>query len=327
MGGRLLWGDCKLVEQPTHRWENWGLACVQARLSSDLLINAADTSENAFALDARAYAGFHLLPWLSWHLTARRDRVHFLVDNAMPQPDIAAIESSYAQIGNPVLHHFRIALGRVPLPYGLDFEILPSVLTLRLKDRQYWTFPRYSARLTYDNQLDTVAEIGIASDKISDQTRKFLQIESFTRDSEIANSERVVSSRLSHDISALGGTRVMIFHLHSESSDTRYGAAIVNEPRRDSATSVEWQRRFPRTGPDRRRQQLFRISYWGPSENNQRFYAEYEGNRTRYWMLTFGQEYSAFENGRIRFNLGYFRRESGPQLSHFFLNSGLEVKL
>jgi hypothetical protein len=325
--GHLLWGDCQLDWNPEAKTSLWPVVCVNASAQSELMLNISQNSGNTRGLFGRSYAGIHFGKWLSWHLLSEAHRLTPLTGNESTVAESIATPENYALFGNQSLDHVRVMIGKALLAYGLDHDVLAETIKISIRDRQYWQFPKYSVRFTYDNLLDTIAEFSIGSDRISNKLSSSPGIEELTKTDSSASSEQFLSARISHDISALGGTRLMLFILRSDQNDTRYGAAMLNSSRRGSATSIEWQRRYPNDDSQANVHQLFRFAYLGPLERRQRVSFEYEDNRTRYWLLNIGNDIQVADYCYAKLGLGYYSREYGDLGSHFYMNLGAQVSL
>ncbi len=327
LSGHLLWGDCQLARSADAPVTYWPTVCFNASAQSELMLNINENSRSTRGVFGETYAGLHFGSWFSWHVLSAAHRIAPLSGEEFAVSESIATPENYLLFGNQSVDHVRLLIGKAPLAYGLDHDVLSETLQISVRDRQYWKFPKYSARLSYDNLMDTIAEFSVGSDRISDNLNSSLKIEELAEPSPDSSREQFLSARISHDISALGGTRLMLFMLKSDQEETRYGAAMLNSNRRGSATSIEWQRRYPADDPQFNVHQLFRFAYRGPLERSQRFSFEYEDNRTRYWILSIGNDVEIAEYSFAKIGLGYYSQQHGELKSHFYMNLGAQVSL
>jgi len=318
-------GECLLEKDPLkHKVLLSPTFCINAEASTTLLLRSNAPNQNMTLNLARGYAAIHFGEWVSFHAEARRKRL-FLLNNATEgiAADGAITEALFLSLGNQALHRYRINLGKLPMPFGIDFSPTPEIQRVALKTQRYWKYPDYVASFTFDNLVDTNAEVAVASDMIpgyhDPASVNFIDIE----------NRQALSLRLSFDISALEGTRFLLFGYGEKSGQRRFGSGFVNRSGRGDLTSFEWVRwRDTPDGKSHGIQQLFRLNYEGVFVTNTRPIFEYEAEERTYRLLTFGQDYKAFEMGLARLSASYYFDDRDIREPNFwFMNVGLQLEL
>jgi len=317
-GGRFLWGDCRLTQDPetTPTWSLWPFLCFKGHASSTSLFNSSNADESFLGSHLVGYLGTHFHPLVSWHVQGTRRKYLDLLNSSFETIDGRHVEKNFIRFGNSALHHVRADIGAMPMPYGLNEQVLPQIFYEQLKNSRYWTGPRHVAKLEYDNLFDTTLELAVAQDVLP-----WTQTE-IRRDF----NDHARSARLSHDLAALGGTRISLFAMELRDTDLRYGASILNVSSKGATTALEWQRLIPED-EGVSFYQLFRLNFAGPYEREMRAIVEYEDSRHDYWMLSMGSDFFLPDYGAFRFAGSYYSNRKWAYYSGFLLSLGVQITI
>jgi hypothetical protein len=317
-GGRFLWGECRLTQDPetTNTMSIWPFLCFKGHASSTSLFNSSNADESFLGSHLVGYLGTHFLPWVSWHTQGVRRKYLDLLDSDFEPIDGRHVEKNFIRFGNSGLHHVRADLGVMPMPYGLNEQVLPQIFYEQLKTYRYWAGPQHVAKVEYDNLFDTTFEIATAQDVLP-WTQTAIRPKT---------NDHARSVRLSHDLAALGGTRISLFAMELREQDQRYGASILNISSKGATTALEWQRLLPEN-EGVSFYQLFRLNFSGPYEREMRAIVEYEDSRHDYWMFSMGSDFFIPDYGAFRFAGSYFSNRQSDYYSGFLLSLGVQLTI
>jgi hypothetical protein len=290
-------------------------------MSAGLHVHSTFKQRNATSTFGELSFSAHFLRRLSLFSKFNAHRVLSVIRAKPDDSLIHKTETLMAQFGNSIFDHFRLNIGKMKTPYGVDMQILPEYHLKQIKTQRFWEDSSYGSRLVYDNLVDTTFELGAFS-KLNP-----LKEEGFS----IATLDELkqITTRISHDISALGGTRLSIFFARATDNDTKqYGTAIQNYNADGSVTGIEFQRlagvNAISDGPF---DQLFRISHKGAVRKSTRTLFEYEEDNRQYWWLAGGQKIEFNEFQEFNFILGYKHSRVTPKFSFVSIYGDVKVHL
>jgi len=233
-------------------------------------------------------------------------------------PDLAL-----AQVGNPALHRFSFQLGRMPLPFGLDTQWATESYR-RFENRLFWDSPRYGASLGIDNKVNTRLDIGFAETQRT-PVSKNLSVEA---DPRVERGRTAASARLSYDISALDGSRLVVSGYGENHGVRRMGFGFVTVSRKFDATEFEFVRRLAEpAGGGVDYQQLLRLAYAGAYRGEARWIVQFDDERFRFRMGTIGQDLRIKSYGLVRLAIAYQKSETGDGQRRWFFTTGLGAAL
>jgi len=296
--GYLLWGECELAEDPEAH-DPWPFICIRPKASTQVFIREDNGAENLLLNYASLYTSIHLLEYVSLHGEWERSRL-MLMDAHEGQDavdDERKPVSAFLQLGNNALHRFRLSVGKLHIPFGVDHQPHMEIFNRTVKSRRYWRTPRWGLRLTFDTQVSSQYEVGIATSKTPGQGSD--------QDEEIPEN-RAVSARMMFDIGALEGFRFVISGYGESEGERRLGVGFVTISRRGDGAALEWVRiRETPDGRDQPFDQLFRLSYATAFYSATRWVLEYEDERFGYRLGTIGADFAMPYYALLRLAISY----------------------
>jgi hypothetical protein len=295
--------------------------CLRGSMSAGTHIHSKFKQGNATSTFGEVYFSAQFLRRLSLFLKFNSNRVLSIIRAKPDDSLIHTTETLMAQFGNSIFDHFRLNIGKMKLPYGVDMQILPEYYLKQIKTQRFWMESSYGSRLVYDNLVDTTFELGAFSEANPLKERELSRA--------TLDELTLITTRMNHDISALGGTRLSVFFSRVTDSDTKqYGAAIQNHNADGSVTGIEFQRLIGvnviSDGPF---DQLFRISHKGTVRKSTRTLFEYEEDNRQYWWLAGGQKVEINEFQEFNFILGYKHSRVTPEFSFVSIYGDVKVHL
>lgn len=312
--------------------------CLLGGAGGELTTVAGAPSENLWIRYAHAYLGVHPAPLLSFHVKGS------LRDTVALGRDVEShldrrTDELLAQVGNPALTRYRLAVGRGTLPFGLNIPAAPVSYLIRTNSA-FWDSPDEVAWATAEDREFLQFELGAATDSRWDRRGKPLPPK--TKDgrdlpteaessSELALEkpiERAVAARLMVDLSALEGTRLVFSSYASTEGERRMGFGFVTVNHKEDATHFEFVRRL--ASPDGHAapfEQLLRVGYAGAFRGNNRWISEFDDERFRHRMGILGYELRLWDHAQLRLGLTYFKSESGDNVRRWIMSSGVGATL
>lgn len=313
---RLLWGECELNQDPELNDETqWPKLCLKGHVAQQALIRSNYHELNREFQYGEAYFGLHANSLLSMH--GRVNAYRF----SMPQGGAEKeTESLFLQVGNVTLHRFRLAMGRLNLPFGLDLRPLPEIYGAIYKTRAYWLSAPYGVRIGWEDLRNVQFDVGVVTDK---KTLDGMQGEDKPKDPRMQWSARVMV-----DIAALGGTRFIFSLMDDNPNERRVGGAIMTRDTTGGITAFEWVRRYFRPKPiDRAFDQILRFQYVGNRANPFNWLFEYEDEFKHQWLASLGFEHSFFRYGRLRLTTSYVKPRTVADVPHWLATAGVQAEL
>lgn len=316
-------GTCKLGQDPQAGTEPlFFKTCLKGSAGAEGNFAAGYPEDNFWMKYARGYAGVHFTSWLAFHAKGYV-RATIPLDDRVPGKEERVPEYAFLRLGNPVLSHYRLALGHVPLPFGLALTDAPE--TYRLLDSgDFWASPEHGGVLTLDDGVRNMLELGCGTDEAR-HVRKEKQGEGEGEDDDKLG--RGCAVRYSRDISALEGSRLIASAYSDSENVKRYGAAFINVNRRGDSTSIEFVRRHPAPSTDF--EQLLRVGFASAWRQNDRWVVQVDDERARFrrGVVSYETRFLQFFVGR--FALGYKRQEARGERheQRWTLTTGLEATL
>jgi hypothetical protein len=301
LDGHLRWGHCFLESDVDHVLPAsiWPIWCIRPQISSQLIFRD-DTGGNNLAMhQARVYQGLHLHRFFSIHGEFLAQRIFRLGQNKNQVVDGSKTEDLFLQVGNIAEDRWRLSVGLLDMPFGLDFRPLIEIYDEFLKTRKFWRFPRYGATITYDTQISSQFEIGYATDKLDSET-------AFERGGEESQNE-AVAVRAMFDIAALNGFRFVFSGYGDRVGERRIGFGMVNSARRGDESVFEFVQLRPRPSQSDDFDQLFRFGYRSIYRMGMRWVFEYESDRLDYRMGTLGADFKMPDYGVFSITTSYHK--------------------
>jgi hypothetical protein len=328
LGGAVQTGACELSVDPGDEGAALGFAaCLRGETGAEITAVAGAPRENSWLRYAQGDLGLFYGQYLS--VQGRGHVRDFLpiehgkgpkrvANNLERQTDFAVV-----QVGNPALTRFWLEAGRLSLPFGLD-KSWATQSYQRFASRAFWSSPEYGAALSIDNKVNTRLDIGYAEDPRSMSGRDFPAAADLRR----IGSLTAASARLSYDMSALDGTRLILSGYGENHGVRKMGFGFVNVSRKGDSTEFEFARRMEEPiGGIVPYEQLLRLAYAGAYRGGSRTVVQFDDERFRFRMGTVGQDYLFGGQCSGRLALTYQKSETGDRMRRWMLTTGLEAKL
>lgn len=257
------------------------------------------------------YSAFHYSEILSAHLIGNLENRHIAgidYQNSHNQ----ALDAAFIQLGNSYnLKALSLISGLIDTSFGLNYSPISHSLAL-YKDESFWLPQSQASRLTITSNLRTQLELSVAH-KFSEQWRSYERFPAKT-----ANSVRI-----SRDIAALEGTKLIFSAMLQTDNSKSFGFASLNK-NPSSTTSFEWVRRY---SPSHSFDQIFRLNYLGSWRENNKWILEYESERNRAWMATIGLNGKLTHTVTWQIETAYRSFPIKQEADRAILNTSLELKI
>ena len=239
--------------------------------------------------------------------------MHFPPENRPPPKDYWQKRWFFLQLGNPVLTRWRLSLGSVALPFGLNLVILPDVLDAFVKrSDRFFPDPVYGFSAAYQDLMGAQFEFGQGD--ISD-------LKGITP----TQKNKIFSVRATKDISALNGVRFAVSGLQAPNDDRRLSVGMFNVSRTHALTGIEWVRQGKGiAGVLNKSDQLIRFQYADDSAAEKRWLFEYEDEFINYWLTSIGYEkhYLHVVKTTLSTIVSYYKSRDPAQHSHMIITLG-----
>lgn len=309
--GHLQLGECALAADPVDAEgiDAIGVsACGRGNAGAETSFVSGAPKENTWLRYAAGTLGVYYGQYFSLQGQAHlRDTLPMSSEgrkNLDRETDVAVV-----QVGNPALHRLWLQAGHLALPFGLD-QSFANESYQSLENSALWSSPPNGAALSLDNKIDTRLDVGYAETDRS------------------AAHKTAVSARLSYDISALDGSRIMLSGYGENHGVRRMGAAFLTVSRKGDTTAFEFVRRVAEpVGGKVPFQQVLRLIYGGAFRNDARWVVQFDDERFRFRMGTVGQDFLFWDHAALRIAGAYQKSESGDGKRRWILTTGLEAQL
>lgn len=310
---KVLTGDCLAAQDPLKmEAPSFPSVCVRGAAFGEILTGMNSAAENFWLFGARGYAGVHLANWLSLHGSGEGLRAE---NSKTGRTEVLSRETDYvtANIGNVALHRWRLALGKPLLPFGVgDSPVMDSLQLLGV--RGFWEGLEGGAVVTFDNMRDVQVEAGgfSTTPRNNDRYKK-----------RIGND--AASARMSYDLPALDGSRLVFSFYGDRLEERRVGFAFINVSVKGDVTHFEFVRRyyFSKDNPADL-EQLLRLAYLGAQRGTSRWAAQYDDVRRRHRLGVLGQDFVLGEQLFGRLGLAYRKGEAIGVESRWFVTGGVK---
>jgi len=318
--GRWLLPSCKARDEPLHDLKIWPAICFLAQSENYILSSAhapqmmgrKEELELTGRTVNRLYSGIHMSSLFSLH--GRFLYSHMWSNWERKEITKDKWESAFIQLGNSVLNNFSGAIGLLDLPFGLDFRVVSEGFRAQKSDK-YWPLHILGGKMSWIRHDRTLIEVGLSSESDELHTRELYR-----------HQTGLWSFRISKDLPALEGTKLLFSYARQENVSQSIGFATLNLTRNGS-TSFEWVRIIPLGILGEDFSQILRLNHRGPWSHLKRWYFEYETERSTMWLLVTGYEYSIFHHAQLNLELGYQRRTSDGLSSQWLVGGGVKVNL
>jgi len=327
LDGHLVWGQCRLEAKvdtqgpyPTVPSSVWPVACLKARVGSQVAFRDDIGTENLSMNYAEFYHGFHLTEMLSIHGRYVHNRLFRLNQDVEDHVrDQKYTDELFLQLGHVDMTKYTLALGDVKTPFGIDYRPLMKILDHLVKNNDYWRGPRWGAILGYNTLVSSQFEIGYLTDRIDAQT--------VDKDNEGQRFDEAVSFRMMFDMGALEGVRFVVSGYGGNNGQRRVGAGFFLITENGDDASFEWIR--VRHTPDGAKgfNQVFRVGYASPIRAGTKSVAEYESEAFAYRMGTVGFDFILPDYGVLRMSASYNRGWYASQPSYMIIASAIQLAL
>jgi hypothetical protein len=316
-------GQCELAEgseAETSKETRQVAVCLKGKFGGEGVAYAEAPREDIFLDYGAAYAGLFLGPWVSSHILGRWRNQEPIRDH-MPRQRILFTDYALLQFGNPVLHRYRMTIGRLRLPFGLDQSEAPEYYQA-LENRRFWDSPRDGGYLTYDDLRRFRVDIGGAVSDLRSARQRSMQSQG------PREFERAVSVRAMLDISALEGTRLVASGYGSIVGQRRFGFGVLNTNRKGDFTNLEFVRLLTTPGGERDPfEQILRAGYTSAWQSIGRWVIQFDDEHLRFRRIVIDYDKIISANLFARFSVGYLHGQDSSRLSRWAFTTGIETKL
>lgn len=264
------------------------------------------------------YSGIYVNPYFSFHGSfwykkfkfGDNTSAHTIADyKSDSKKEVFLTEYVFWQVGNPVLTNWRILFGQLYSPIGLNFKIDNELLLELVRNQKYWHFTKYGVQCVIDNQKSTRYEFSYGNDSI-----KLLH----AKNSDTQEKLQLMSFRLSYDLSALEGTRIVLSLTNDLNTYTVYSVGLLNSSAHGFNTAIEYIRIQERYLFKGQYQQMIRISYVGKKDKYAgSIMAEYEHDKDNYHLFLLGYDKTIFKKGSINI-IPLYKYELYPNRKNIF---------
>ncbi len=322
MKGRVLLGDCVIPNQyeKTYLDLNSPFLCFKGRTGAEGIFGIAHREHHRVLYFGEAYAGLHFGKYFSLHIKPIYRRVLAPKAYTIERKDWYN-DYFIAQIGNPASSKWRLAFGKMRLPFGFDFNPLMEYYKT-LEDRTFWSSPSNGFKVTYDDLRSLQVELGggLSNNSLSTTEKN--------HSSDVFKNDDAISLRVSTDFPALEGSKLQGSIYTERNGTRRYGLGFLNINRKKDISAFEWVRHFPVTQDERLDfTQLLRLTFQSHPINNGRWLFNYDDERYRYRLGTLGYDYLTSQWLYLRFTVSYLKSEINANDSYWFGATGFHAQI
>jgi hypothetical protein len=317
----LQFGTCALADDPTSAPAGF-VACVRGRAGAEVTTVSGALRENFWIRYGSAYLGAHFGEWASVHVRGEARDVVPYADGTSESLD-RRLDYGVLQIGNPALHHVWLDAGRQRLPFGIDQSHVVETYRMR-ENRRFWASPEHGLALSLDDQKRLRFDVGYANDVLSGERRKLMR----EHVEPLPQETHAFSGRLTLDLSALDGSRVVLSGYGENRGERRLGAGFLTTSRKGDLTQFEFVRLL--TTPDGSEapfEQLLRAGYLGAWRDDTRWVVQVDDQRRVERAGLIGVDVRLFDVFALRLAGTYVKSESGDRRRRWYVTSGLEAQL
>ncbi len=318
----VMFGSCELTRDPesAEGQDDLGLnACIKGNVGSEMTFVSGTPEENFWLRYANAYGGLFITPWLSFQARGKVRDVEPL-GTAVAENHDRYMEYAALTLGSPVLHHTRLTMGRVRLPFGIDRTETTETYQA-VENRTFWGSPPDGAYVTFDEMRNLRLDLGYATNELVDDAVAGPLV---GKKQEL----RAGSARLMVDFSALDGSRLVFSGYGENHGVRRMGAGFVTVSRKSDMTLFEFVRRLTTpSGHEAPFEQLLRLAYASAYRNDARWVVQFDDERYRFRRGMVAHDILIWNHFDVRLGVTYQKSEAGDGLRRWYVTTGLEGRL
>lgn len=263
--------------------------CGKGRAELSLMVKDLEPRSAIFG-EGEIYSGIHLGRFLALHGEVRARAQKFT------EKDVRFFDRStnsfFLAIGNPSRAKWRVLIGHYRVPLGIDFSVIPGVLEFNFGQQHYFWTPKPAVTLGIWDGFGTTLELSATETQLSVLKRK---------ENDLPRGQAI---RLSHDISPLSGTKLVLTYYGDEERGQRLGFGILNVNSGGGKVALEWLRQRE---DEKEFDQLIRLSYLGPFQGLERWTFQYEDQWRSKFFANLGYDYWLGYGAILRAGIGYSR--------------------
>lgn len=320
IAGRLYLGECRLYLEPIpkHYTQIWPNLCFQNAISTHYTGQGILETKTAQARDVEQQEFYQVDSYLGlnlWHFISFHGQVQLIKDKSdrwtpVNEGSRNIPELLFLQLGNPLLHKHRASIGIVNAPFGLNDKPLDAVL--RTIKQNYWQEQQHGIILSKSSGNNAHYELGVnlhEEDSLDETFKK--------------GSVRSLASRISLDLAALEGSKLVASQLLEKHSFRQYGFAFLNHDQ-GATTSIEWIRRYPN---DRSKafMELFRLNFLSRRSKYFQMLMQYEDDRRVHWIWSTQGKLYPIRNTEVNLTLSHRKSRMENTPSTWILSLGSQV--
>jgi hypothetical protein len=322
LGGYLLWGPCEMADYHDAVAPKGPIFCIRGKVGGESVLSSGPSNEDLLGKYADGNIGIYIFPWFSLYGRARTREFRKIVGDTGVDA-YRDVEYAAVNFGSPSQHKFRMMLGQMRPPFGIDRPDVDEFYRLS-EDRRFWPGPTSSVALTLDDLRATEMNLGLA------RYRSDLSLEKAILKGDYHD---VVTLRFMRDFAGSGGTRLILSGGIDSTGARLYGVGFVNQAPNSDQLQFEVVRRLPQ--PDGRESveeslsQIIRLGFIGHFDHDARwiFHLDDEKYRFRRGLLEFNYRLENYLIARVgtiyRIDIVNGANDSG----RWNMISGFEVRL
>jgi len=204
------------------------------------------------------------------------------------QYDYGEIELLSLQVGNKAFNPTRLSLGRLRLPFGVNYGFGGRLIKDLIDDR-YFKTPDNSVVIETDNRDQFTLALGFGEHFETLNYASNLDEDSL----DASDGKHFVTAwtgRFSYDMAAPEGTKGIVSVYSDNVSRRRYGLALVNRQKSDDQIQIEFVRAFEFSRDNNDFDQLIRVGYKSGFRSGSSWWFQYDQARGLYQIVTIGAE-------------------------------------
>lgn len=307
--GFVLLGSCKLPYDPRETTHSYGV-CLRGRVVLDSIYREVDPRQYRY-VKGTSYMGVFLGDWVSLHGKFYQSALTVAGGDSLVEK---RTEHLIVAVGNPALHRFRLLAGSFYAPFGLNLETHMGASEGFYESEHFFRTPRRTVSLSYEDLAGTRLEVSVA---VGERGLKPGE----------TKEDEGLGVRLTHDLSAVGGVRMILSHYVSDDGGRRYGFAVLHNHIRSGETAIEWVRYFRRESGPYPFDQLIQLHYLSTYQNDTRWRFDYRDELERFYLIRLFAEHRLAKNLTLKMGVGYYKKRFQNGVNHWFSQAGLEAKL